>query len=235
MTNLLTVDVYWHAVLAVPHEPRASFHAAAMAIEAQHDPDMREGLLGKSLVNKQRMDTVAFSIGGALFHAVALSCEQNSPIMKAKLSKISNIYKQVIPMRNIGNLDDTSMFEVRREAPHLPGVDVEPPRRRRVASCCSLQAFALPWGRARDDANTPIVHAGVHARVRIYVHGDDREPGRCRGRDQRLDGRFGSPDPRASGLRFQSHQGDPADDSSAHPARHRASSAFSMAAQQVVR
>lgn len=74
---------------------------------------MRRGLLDKALVNKQRMDTVAFSIGGALFHAVGLSCEQNSPIMKAKLSKMSNIYKQHIPMRPVGNLDNTSMYEVR--------------------------------------------------------------------------------------------------------------------------
>lgn len=73
---------------------------------------MRRGLLDRDLVNKQRMDTIAFSIGGALFHAVALSCEQNSPIMKAKLSKMSNIYKQVIPMRIVGNLDNTSMYEV---------------------------------------------------------------------------------------------------------------------------
>jgi hypothetical protein len=74
--------------------------------------DMRDGLLDKGMVNQQRMDTIAFSIGGALFHAVALSCEQNSPVMKHKLAKISNIYKQVIPMRNVGNLDSTSMYEV---------------------------------------------------------------------------------------------------------------------------
>lgn len=74
---------------------------------------MRRGLLDKALVNKQRMDTVAFSIGGALFHAVALSCEQNSPVMHQKLTKMSNIYKQVIPMRAVGNLDNTSMYEVR--------------------------------------------------------------------------------------------------------------------------
>lgn len=95
-----------------PPQPRASFHAALTAMEATAT-DMRDGLLDKGLVNKQRMDTVAFSIGGALFHAVALSCEQNSPVMKAKLEKVSNIYKQVIPMRSVGNLDDTSMYEVR--------------------------------------------------------------------------------------------------------------------------
>jgi hypothetical protein len=102
------------ALDAAPKEPRASFHAAQMAImDANSEVDLRKGLLGKEMVNKQRMDTVAFSIGGALFHAVALSCEQNSPIMKSKLSKISNIYKQVIPMRNVGNLDSTSMYEAR--------------------------------------------------------------------------------------------------------------------------
>lgn len=74
---------------------------------------MRLGLLDKELVNKQRFDTVAISIGGSVFHAVALSCEQNSPVMKEKLSKLTNIYKQVIPMRAVGNLDDTSMYEVR--------------------------------------------------------------------------------------------------------------------------
>lgn len=94
-----------------PPKPRASFHAAMEAMEATAT-DMRDGLLDKRLVNKQRMDTVAFSVGGALFHAVALSCEQNSPVMRAKLEKVSNIYKQVIPMRSVGNLDDTSMYEV---------------------------------------------------------------------------------------------------------------------------
>jgi hypothetical protein len=111
---LWLTNASWIAALeAAPKEPRASFHAAALAFEpTTQEADMRQGLLGKELVNKQRMDTVAFSIGGALFHAVALSCEQNSPIMKAKLSKMSNIYKQVIPMRTVGNLDNTSMYEV---------------------------------------------------------------------------------------------------------------------------
>lgn len=80
---------------------------------------MRDGLLDKGMVNQQRMDTIAFSIGGALFHAVALSCEQNSPVMKHKLAKISNIYKQVIPMRNVGNLDSTSMYEVGHSSGHM--------------------------------------------------------------------------------------------------------------------
>jgi hypothetical protein len=103
------------AVVEAALAPRASFHAASIAIEAASKPpsDMRDGLLDKEMVNKQRMDTITFSIGGAMFHAVALACEQNSPVMKAKLSKISNIYKQVIPMRNVGNLDSTSMYEVR--------------------------------------------------------------------------------------------------------------------------
>lgn len=83
------------------------------AADTKPPTDMRDGLLDRDLVNQQRMDTVAISIGGALFHAVALSCEQNSPVMKHKLAKISNIYKQVIPMRNVANLDSTSMYEVR--------------------------------------------------------------------------------------------------------------------------
>lgn len=99
-----------------PPKPRASFHAALEAMEGT-PTDMRDGLLDKQLVNVQRMDTVAFSVGGALFHAVALSCEQNSPVMRAKLQKVSNIYKQVIPMRSVGNLDDTSMYEVRPPPP----------------------------------------------------------------------------------------------------------------------
>eukprot|EP00892_Ulva_mutabilis_P005119 jgi/Ulvmu1/297/UM001_0301.1 len=107
----------WHAdgdrpsmLDPTPPKPRQSFHAALEAMEAA-PVDMRDGLLAKGLVNVQRMDTVAFSVGGSLFHAVALSCEQNSPVMRAKLEKVSNIYKQVIPMRNVGNLDDTSMYE----------------------------------------------------------------------------------------------------------------------------
>jgi hypothetical protein len=93
-----------------------------MEASSKKPADMREGLLDKEMVNQQRMDTVAISIGGALFHAVALSCEQNSPIMKHKLAKISNIYKQVIPMRNVANLDSTSMYEVRHS--YVPGVHV---------------------------------------------------------------------------------------------------------------
>jgi hypothetical protein len=108
------------ALEAAPREPRTSFHAASLAFASTDNEaaaNMRRGLLDKSLVNKQRMDTVVFSIGGALFHAVALSCEQNSPVMKAKLSKLSNIYSQVIPMRTIANLDSTSMYEVRSSLP----------------------------------------------------------------------------------------------------------------------
>ena len=107
---------------AAPVKPRASFHAAAVAMEEnqadrEREPDMRSGLLAKEMVNKQRMDTVSFNIGGSIFHAVALSCEQNSPVMRIKLSKISNIYKQNIPMRNVGNLDSPSMYEVRPPPP----------------------------------------------------------------------------------------------------------------------
>ena len=118
-------------------QPRTSFHAASLAIEAAKDgakksADLREGLLDKDMVNKQRMDTIVFSIGGAPFHAVALSCEQNSPVMRAKLGKISNIYKQVIPMRNVGNLDATTMYEVR------------PPSR---TPCLVHSACSLRWSK----------------------------------------------------------------------------------------
>ena len=111
-------DTHADAALdAGPVQPRASFHAAAVAMEENaadkaREPDLRSGLLGKDMVNKQRMDTVAFNIGGSIFHAVALACEQNSPVMKIKLAKISDIYRQNIPMRNVGNLDSPSMYEV---------------------------------------------------------------------------------------------------------------------------
>lgn len=139
---LAEMEEYRYAALeAAPKEQRASFHAAALAFAPDSNEaaaNMRRGLLDKALVNKQRMDTVAFSIGGALFHAVALSCEQNSPVMRQKLTKMSNIYKQVIPMRAVGNLDNTSMYEVRPSSNVLF----------RVASIASLR-FG-PWGSSLD-------------------------------------------------------------------------------------
>ena len=61
-----------HAVLEAAPAPRESFRAASAAIESAAKPvsDMRTGLLDKEMVNKQRMDTITFSIGPADFHAV---------------------------------------------------------------------------------------------------------------------------------------------------------------------
>lgn len=110
------------AVVEAPAVRRKSFVAALETVEAAGLS--RKALLDKSMVGRKRMDTVCFIVGGVPFDAVALACEQNSPVLKDLLDNVENIYQEVIPVPVCGNLNDAAMYEVRS------------------SSCANLDAYA---------------------------------------------------------------------------------------------
>ena len=85
---------------------------AGIALTANLIQHTKDKFLKRDMVGKRRFDTVRFAVGGATFDAVALACENNSPVLLNLLRSVSNIYEETIAVPNCGNLKDVNMYEV---------------------------------------------------------------------------------------------------------------------------